>query len=221
MAQVIFSGGGCDALKLADRSGLSKDLSGRGWWCPLRRVAALLTWMMNLCSTVPGEGTRHEYVTTWGFRGGRLSWTMEWLNGEEWEVGRHVPGTVGWAENVPSCLHSHIFCLTLQMWADRGKDRLYVKESKNNVSWPLAHPMFFWFCVFQRISVSWWQPWAWRRVRIACGATVPTKPSCLCGSFWLQLTPWLSRWGCGCLSRFLASRQLYLLCRDPLSNRKK
>lgn len=42
-------------------------------------------------------------------------------------------------------------------------------------------------------------------MHIACGATVPTKPSCLCGSFWLQLTPWLSRWGCDCLSRFLAA----------------
>lgn len=54
-------------------------------------------------------------------------------------------------------------------------------------------------------------------MHIACGATVPTKPSCLCGSFWLQRTPWLSRWGCDCSSRFLASRQLSLLCRDPLS----
>lgn len=100
--------------------------------------------------------------------------------------------------------------------AGRCKDHLYIEESKNNGSWALAHPVF-WFCVFQHISVSWWQPWVWRLVRIACGATVPTKPSCLCGSFWLQLTPWLSRWGCGRLSRFLASRQLPLLCRDALS----
>lgn len=102
------------------------------------------------------------------------------------------------------------------MSAGRCKDHLYIEESKNNGSWALAHPVF-WFCVFQHISVSWWQPWVWRLVRIACGATVPTKPSCLCGSFWLQLTPWLSRWGCGRLSRFLAPRQLPLLCRDALS----
>lgn len=79
------------------------------------------------------------------------------------------------------------------------------------------HILCLCFCVFQHISVSWWRPWVWQLGHIACGATVPTKPSCLCGSFWLQLTPWLSRWGCGCPSRFLASRQLSLLCRDPLS----
>lgn len=58
-----------------------------------------------------------------------------------------------------------------------------------------THPVFC-FCVFQPISVSWWRLWAWRPARIASGATVPTKPSCLWGSSWLQLTPWLSRWAC-------------------------
>lgn len=218
LTQFLSLGVGHDALTLADRLDSSKDLSGAGWQSPVRRVVAtLLTRVMNFHSTVLGEGTLCKCVTAWCFSAAKLSWTMHWLNGEGWEVERHVPGAVGqrWAENL-TCLPGLILWVTLQVSAGRGKDHLYIKESKNNGSWPLAHPVF-WFFVFQHISVSWWQPWVWRLVRIACGATVPTKPSCLCGSFWLQLTPWLSRWGCGCPSRLLASRQLSLLCRDPLS----
>lgn len=49
--------------------------------------------------------------------------------------------------------------------------------------------------VLQPTSASSWLLWVWPRVPIACGATGPTRPSCLWGYFWLLPTPWLSRWG--------------------------
>lgn len=35
----------------------------------------------------------------------------------------------------------------MQVLAGRGKDHLYFKESKNNGSWPLAHPVFVFLCL--------------------------------------------------------------------------
>lgn len=74
LTQLMSLGGGRDALKLADRSVLSKDLSGGGWQCPVRRVVATpLTRVMNFHSTILGKGTLHKHVTAWCFSAAKLS----------------------------------------------------------------------------------------------------------------------------------------------------
>lgn len=144
-------GAGGDAPQLAGRWDLSKDLSGGGWQCPVRRaVAALLRQAKNPRSPVLGEGTlcvnasRHVLPCCQT----PLSITPEKREGVGGEMPH--PGAAGesWAEILPSSPGRP---------CRRGQAGARSSFTAKNAVLRTADPWhtFPFLFVFQPISVSW------------------------------------------------------------------
>lgn len=115
-----------------------------------------------------------------------------------------------WAENLNSCLPSPVSC------SRQGKEHLHTKESTNNVIWPRGTPCVLFLCLSAYfcflltalgVTAGAHRLWSHRSYK----AKLPLRIFLAAANSMAFQVGWC------CLFRFLASRQLPLLCRDPPS----